>query len=429
MLRTLPADSVHCIVTSPPFWGLRDYGTAEWIGGDAACGHSVRRWDGPKQTQGAQSGHAAKRDRNDREKCECGAVRIDRQYGLEPTIAEYVARMVEVGRELRRVLRPDGTMWWEHGDSYANDGKWGGSSGGKHVMEGQTGGEGYRARRETGLKPKDLTGQPWRVAFALQADGWWLRSANIWHRPNPMPESVTDRTTTAHSYVFMFAKSERYFFDAEAVKEGASGRAPGNVAPHKHDDGTTRNRTKAGLLSVGAASSRNLRSVWTIATEPEREAHFAVMASGVARRCIAAGTSERGCCPACGAPWERVVDVAYENPGNRSTNGRRSLERRHETAGFAVRLEKRTSTTGFRPTCACPPADPTQCIVLDPFSGAGTTAMVADRLGRDAIGIELSAEYIAIAERRIARDRLERGAGTMADVAKALPPTPLEALL
>jgi len=221
-LKTLPAESVQTCVTSPPYFGLRDYG------------------------------HAA-------------------QIGLEETPDEYVAQLVAVFREVRRVLRDDGTLWLNLGDSYANDGKWGGYSGGKHTkaLHGDTGVG--RERRTTGLKPKDLIGIPWRVAFALQADGWWLRQDIIWHKPNPMPESIKDRCTKAHEYVFLLSKSASYFYDAKAVQEKATGKPPGNKT-HK------------------AADERNRRSVWTIGSKPYAGAHFATMPPELAALCIQAGS-------------------------------------------------------------------------------------------------------------------------------------------
>ena len=179
ILRGLPAESVHCCVTSPPYWGLRDY-------------------------------------------------EVNGQLGLERTPNEYVMRLVGILNEVRRVLRVDGTLWLNLGDSYANDGKWGGSTGGKHAA-GLHGKQVGRQRRETGLKPKELVGIPWRVAFALQADGWYLRSDIIWAKPNPMPESITDRPTRSHEYIFLLAKAKQYYYDADAIAEpSVAGHGSGN---------------------------------------------------------------------------------------------------------------------------------------------------------------------------------------------------------
>lgn len=237
-LASQSTDSVNCIVTSPPYWGLRDYG-------------------------------------------------VDGQIGHEETPEEYTAVLVDVFREARRVLRGDGTLWLNLGDSYANDGKWGGYSGGKHAngLHGPTGVG--RAKRLTNLKPKDLVGIPWRVAFALQADGWWLRSDIIWAKPNPMPESVSDRPTKAHEYLFLLTKSERYFYEADAIREphvdyhgGSAFRGQAAMKPRRRDDSDDRYFHPAG---------RNRRSVWNVALEPFRGAHFAVMPTALVEPCVRAG--------------------------------------------------------------------------------------------------------------------------------------------
>ena len=238
VLRGLPDESVQCVVTSPPYWGLRDYG-------------------------------------------------VPGQLGLEPTPGEYVARMVEVFREVRRVLRDDGCCWLNLGDSYASDIK---GSGGATVKQTTNTGAFYKPRKVLhGLKPKDLVGIPWRVAFALQDDGWYLRAECIWHKPNPMPESVKDRPTKAHEQVFLLTKSARYFYDAEAVSEAA-------LQPF----GTARQTGQVKSVQLGHAggklganygtATRNLRSVWTIATRPYSGAHFATMPPDLARRCVKAGS-------------------------------------------------------------------------------------------------------------------------------------------
>jgi DNA modification methylase len=309
VLRTLPDESVHCVVTSPPYWGLRDYGVAG-------------------------------------------------QLGLEAGYAEYVDGMVEVFREVRRVLEASGTVWLNLGDCYAT----GAGKVGEHPGGGAQGarwrGDGSKhdygigpmsqpnGMPQVGLKAKDLVGIPWRVAFALQADGWYLRQDIIWSKPNPMPESVRDRCTKAHEYLFLLSKSERYYYDADAIKEASATEphAPGNSDKRFDKDGTHSWGPERMDKVWGADGKRNRRSVWEVTTQPFSEAHFATFPPALIEPCILAG------CPAGGT-------------------------------------------------------------VLDPFGGAGTTGMVADRLGRNAILIELNPEYAAMAERRIRGD-----AGMFADV-------------
>ena len=363
-LAQLPDGSVHCCVTSPPYWGLRDYGT-------------------------------------------------DGQLGLEPTPEAYVENMVKVFREVRRVLRDDGTCFLNLGDSYNSGlGAKGQADGG--VMLGN-------ANRPIapGLKPKDLCGIPWRVAFALQADGWWLRSDIIWAKPNPMPESVTDRPTKAHEYIFLLTKSARYFYDADAVAEPVAEflSTTGKPVPRRKYGGVMPSEARGGVYHMGQQSGqaptpdaekagRNRRTVWTIATKPYPEAHFAVFPPELPEICIKAGTSEKGCCPECGAPWERTWEhgrvVSTGGGEGRELSGVCSVNNRGDSnvGKFTAREHK---TTGWQPTCEHE-AKPEPCTVLDPFAGAGTTLMVALRLGRDAIGIELSPTYAEMARQRIDRD-------------------------
>ena len=355
-LRGLPPCSVQCCVTSPPYWGLRDYGTAQWEGGDEACEHvgSVAR-TAPAGTekQASNKGAVAVMSGN----CKCGARRIDAQIGLEPTPDAYVSTLVEVFREVRRVLRRDGTLWLNLGDSYTGSGKGGNPEEGKQatnkgsqsigVLYGKTGATARDAaltnvsRRwtaERGLAPKNLVGIPWRVAFALQADGWWLRSDIIWSKPNPMPESVTDRPTKAHEYVFLLTKSARYYYDAEAIAEDSihAGALITNNNGKNSQLGAY-GATRTGFLKpdgVLVAAQRNARSVWSMATEPYPEAHFATFPETLPDRCIRAGTK----------------------------------------AGDTV---------------------------LDPFCGSGTTGQVALRHGCSFIGIELNPAYAELARTRI----------------------------
>jgi len=388
-LRTLPDASVHCCVTSPPYWGLRDYGH-------------------------------------------------DGQIGLESTPEAYVARMVEVFREVRRVLRDDGTCWVNLGDSYNNAGS---SKNGTGLDGKQRGGAtgadgkcGYKKRdlrhalRGSGIKHKDLCGIPWRVAFALQADGWWLRQDIIWHKPNPMPESVRDRCTKAHEYVFLLTKSERYYYDAEAVREPLSDstiriHSSPNVKPRagkwKSESNADRNDGTSQTLANGAeslrrmqdAGGRNRRSVWTVTTKPYSGAHFAVMPPDLVEPCILAGCPEQ-CCPVCGAGYKRITakQKRFESGSGRSGNaieGKQDLAASDTNSTPDIRMGPVVSvqTLGWAPACDCAASGTMPGTVLDPFAGSGTTLAVAAELGRSGIGCELNPEYIELAEQRIAKSK------------------------
>lgn len=411
-LRAMSPASIHCIVTSPPYYGLRDYGTATWTGGDPACNHKTR---GPvgvaSSTLGGGKATTNHQQEGYRQVCaKCGARRQDDQIGLEPTVDEYVGRLVEVFEECRRVLRDDGTLWLNLGDSYAS---------GKGTCYNPGGGpKSYiqeKARfpldrgsvtqlREAGIKPKDLIGVPWRVAFALQAAGWWLRSEIIWAKRAPMPESVTDRPTRSHEHIFLLSKSERYYYDQVAVREPSTGQngSAANFARETKDcliPGQTAIQHRTDRTPTADSSYRNQRDVWTLGPEPYPEAHFATFPTEIPSRAILAGTSARGCCPACGAPWVRVVE-RKSMVIDRSNN--HPAELRTRTSGTMVEPPS-VVTTGWRPTCDCPPADPIPCTVLDPFMGSGTTLAVARSLGRNGVGIELNSKYIEMARRRIQR--------------------------
>jgi len=421
-LRELEADSVQCVVTSPPYWALRDYGTGSWSGGDPDCDHRLYAYPDDRETPGGRKGSMPKSETVQRKTCrKCGAVREDRQLGLEETPDEYIARMVEIFREVRRVLRPDGIAWINLGDSYASS-----VGGGQNDLSTSTV-TGSRKKRDpknetgikrsAGLKPKDLVGIPWRVALALQADGWYLRSDVIWSKPNPMPESVTDRPTKAHEYVFMLTKSERYFFDADAVaeesvdQESLTGRHRRNPDKFARHDPNGFAMTRAGFANIPDGKmypTRNIRTVWTIATEPYPEAHFAVFPTAIPDRCIRAATSDAGSCSVCGAPFAKEIDRVAQPPKdwNRKGDGDPKLATRPRGKNGQTHAEwKATHPDTFRgwhPTCEHENADAVPCTVLDPFAGSGTTLAVALELRRHAIGIELNPDFVPLIKRRCA---------------------------
>jgi len=341
----------------------------------------------------------------------CGAKRIDNGIGLESTPEEYCANMVEVFREVWRVLKPTGTLWLNLGDSYNG-------SGGEHKHDaGQSGLTTNRkavgfvpGRNITHLKPKDLVGIPWRVAFALQADGWYLRSDIIWSKPNPMPESVTDRPTKAHEYIFLLTKSPKYYYDADAIREPLAPASIGRLQQNiEGQTGTT--RANGGMKSNGnfkavgdIEQGRNKRTVWEIATQPYPEAHFATYPEKLVEPCILAGTSEKGVCAICGKPWERIVEASGGTIGQGWHDHTDDLARgmRDNSNGKSTDGTYKREHKGWQPTCDCN-TDTIPATVLDPFAGSGTTLAVAQRLGRRAIGTDLSAEYLELASKRLGR--------------------------
>ena len=292
----LPDKSVHMCVTSPPYWGLRDYGLGQWQGGDAECGHEQQQLIAGGQNSAMQNNHSGSQGKSG--PClKCGAVNTPAGIGLEPTLGEWVQNVVEVMREVRRVLRDDGVVFLNLGDSYsANRGYQ--VTDNNHIGVGNT--KGMTAEL-SGLAPKQLMGQPWRVAFALQDDGWILRSAIVWHKPNPMPESVTDRPTSAYEMVFMLVKQGRYFYDAEAVREPPNADSLARYNRSSNLDGSR--EYKMDNPPTGNQGGANARNVWSIATQGRSDSHFASFPDELARRCILAGTSARGVCSKCGAPW------------------------------------------------------------------------------------------------------------------------------
>ena len=428
-LLEIPEKSVQCVVTSPPYWGLRDYGLPPSVwGGSPECEHEwgvdeistpvgnapsnkskLNDGKGPREGEKYHYSNAIESSRG-RFCRKCGAWLGC--LGLEPTPELYVKHMVEIFRGVWRVLRDDGTVWLNLGDSYAGSGGPGSQynkAAGKYKNEFKK----YENpnRKVDNLKPKDLVGIPWAVAFALRADGWYLRSDIIWHKPDPMPESVTDRPTKAHEYIFLLTKKQKYFYDAEAVKEPATDeeyRTKGKVRPGpetavKIGKGF---EIRGGLHNqTGGRTSRNRRSVWTISTQLYPEAHFATFPPKLIEPCILAGTSPRAC-EICGAPWERVVAKTdnrhWTERGNYNSPKMQALKatgfRNDGGGGFEGRNVK---TIGWQPTCTCQNSGNARCIVLDPFAGSGTTNLVAQTLGRDSIYIDRSKEYLNMALKRL----------------------------
>lgn len=419
VLSGLPDAHFHCCVTSPPYWGLRDYKSPPTVwGGDVECTHE---W-------GTVAGSA--RVGRDFDPFKQGESPVSRNYkagqgafcqkcgawlgclGLEPSHLLFIEHLVLIFREVWRVLRPDGTLWVNMGDSFAANRSYQVTDS-KHIDVGNSMG----SRVPEGLKPKDLCGIPWRLAFALQDDGWYLRRDIVWAKPNSMPESVADRPSTAHEYIFLLSKAPRYFYDGEAVKEpSVSESASGNgfKRPQRltmlNADGSARGSDER-WDNVGG--SRNRRSVWEIATHPYADAHFATFPEELPETCILAGTSAKGCCSVCGAPWRRMLDKsgnakhedgetasAYESgkTANRLAKLRQAARARGEEYSSAA------LTIGWEPGCSCEGAEVVPCRVLEPFCGSGTTLAVGYRLGRSGVGIELNPQYITLAQRRIGKE-------------------------
>lgn len=403
VLASLPAGSAQTCITSPPYWGLRDYGVASRVwGGDPDCRHRWGTGERGHRSDLLPSEQSRSKERLGRDRrqeaaglkggcfCQrCGAWKGC--LGLEPGPDLYVEHLISVLSEVRRVLRDDGALWLNLGDSFAANGS-------------------------ASLKPKDLVGIPWRVAFALQADGWWLRSDIVWAKPNAMPESVTDRPTRAHEFVFLVTKSARYFYDAEAVREPDKGRRSGNdyKRPERLSYGGGQEARGQEFEWVGGAG-RNRRSVWTVPTQCFKGAHFATFPEALVEPCLLAGSSPTAC-RRCGAPWRRIVDARRLLDGKKEIKGgwtkadKLHSGRALQPTGFGHwRVEVRRQTVGWEPTCEHDHPGG-RCLVLDPFAGAATTGVVAARHGRDFLGVELSGAYARMARRRLC-EASKRGKG------------------
>ncbi|HDY89528.1 MAG TPA: site-specific DNA-methyltransferase [bacterium] len=352
-MKRMDDNFIDCVITSPPYWGLRDYG-------------------------------------------------VDGQLGLEKTPEEYVQKMVQIFQEVRRVLKKEGTLWLNLGDSYGS-----GFSISDNKYKAMTGGE-PDIKLTTNLKPKDMVGIPWRVAFALQADGWWLRSDIIWNKPNPMPESVTDRPTKAHEYIFLMSKSANYYYDANAIREDGPTytRKAGGYENHKDQmiDGYSPFKGKGGFADCDITTvGRNKRTVWTIPTQPYPKAHFATYPEKLIEPCVLAGCPKE-VCSKCGKAVERIVESYIEGiPRNEKglyakMNGKDGTC--HYLSKTNIHGTKTNKTIGFKPSCNCN-AEFVPGVAYDPFGGAMTTALVALRAERNFICSEISPEYCEIGEKRI----------------------------
>lgn len=399
-LKTMADKSVHMVCTSPPYWGLRDYEGVQDVvfdSGHEECQHSFN-------TNGF---------------CDtCGSWRGS--LGQEPDPDLFVDHLVEIFREVRRVLRDDGTLWINIGDSYmSNKGydmsSMGGFSG-KRMEDTSTlkawAGKGVGRGQVKGLKQTDLVGVPWMLAFALRRDGWFLRQDIIWakgvsgeanekgYHGNPMPESTYSRCNKAHEYVFLLSKSRDYFFDYSAIRDDAVGNSPGEFTGKYTSKSLTETkmRTKAGLGQLKAAVKRNRRSVWTVSTKALRENHFAAWPEKLVEPMILAGTSEKGCCSACRSPHVRVTKQCQSCL--KTLTLRQTVCECGETflsASHGGLYQHDTWAAG----CSCG-AEVMPCTVMDIFSGSGTTGKVARELGRNYIGLDISSEYLNMAEKRVA---------------------------
>ena len=490
----LKNESVQCVITSPPYWGLRDYGLQPLVIGENNC---VHEWETMKLARAGRDdefygGKSIANETEPRKPIEsnfclkCNAWRGC--LGLEPTSELYIEHMVQIFREVWRVLRKDGTVFLNMGDSYA--GSWG-----NYSPNTDTPGEGWSKNRwsrpsydkrdwrpansfpQKGLKPKDLCGIPWRLALALQAEGWYLRSDIIWEKPNPMPESCTDRPTKSHEYIFLLTKSANYFWDADAIREKPISKnlkfaedLRGKGWNNHENDLEKGNRQ---LLSTNKKAvpiaGRNARSVWTIATEAfdmemcdnckeiyfakeyrkliihielkneEKTqhrvcrvcgmwdkwlSHFATFGTELVARCIKAGTSEKGCCVKCGAPWERVVETNKAPKSTAKISEFASKRQRDEFGHFEYmerdkQITHRTDrhipfsqkTIGWQPTCKCYEGDGEDkikpCVVFDPFGGSGTVLDTANRMQRKGIVMDLKWEYLKMAQKRCVKNQEE----------------------
>lgn len=454
ILRQMPDESIHMVVTSPPYWGLRSYKTPPviWNSPNTDCRHE---WEpsrvirsspqrdhsggvatGATGTRGVQSSSKGRAFISTTGSFCSHCTAWQGHLGLEPSPELYINHLTTIFREVRRVLRQNGTLWIVIGDTY-NSG-----AGGR---QGRTGARRNRAftaasadwrpgnpaknqevsnrdgvNAGQNYKLKDLIGISWMLAFALREDGWYLRSEIVWSKPDCLPESVTDRPTKAHETIFLLSKSERYFYDQKAVEEplATSSIVRLTQSTLMAQAGSTRanagGKTNGPMRAVGAFSGRNLRSVWPIVSEAFHGLHFAVFPSALVRRCILAGTSAKGVCATCGAPWRRCTDgLTYYDGAKAGSDPQRKYGYREYGRGPKPNLGMSIAqTTGWQPSCSCPSSVTIPAVVLDPFAGTGTSLLVARSLGRHAIGIELSEKYCDLIVQRVGEPYRGEGEGT-----------------
>ncbi len=411
-IKKLDDSSIDCVVTSPPYWGLRDYGTASYEGGDKNCDHTI-----------CDSGIDLKKNENIKRPAQnfnksfcikCGAKRIDKQLGLEPTYQEHIQNIVELFRAMKPKLKDSATIWLNYGDSYAA------TINGTKAKDIKNDDRGFVDKPfstiQGSIKPKDLVMIPNRIAIALQDDGWWIRSEIIWHKPNPMPESTKDRPTQCHEKIWLITKSKKYYYDAEAVREPCQDETirrmtlgnKGKVGNNKNSTGWKQlNNYWGSEQSVKDANKgRNRRNVWTITTKPCKEAHFATFPKDLIEPCIKAGCPEK-VCTKCGKPqikelyrekkWQHKKSQRHTDKTNPKGSKNAFGQKYQKWANENPLLSKTISN------CECN-ADFVPGVVFDPFGGAGTTAIVAKLLNRKSIMSELNPEYIKIAKARINKE-------------------------
>ena len=386
VMKTFPDACIDACITSIPYWGLRDYGVQPTVW--PVCSYSVF---GMNVTVNEWTG--------------C--------YGLEPTPEMFTAHTVLIFEEVKRVLKKTGTLWLNIGDSYASGKRnrdaekciaKSGITGKEHIIQSAR----QINKKVSFLKNKDMAGIPWMVAFALRDNGWYLRQDNIWHKKNTTPESVTDRCTKAHEYFFLFSKSKKYFFDSESVKTPTKGP--------EHDKwvrvGNKRfpDEKVNGIRNPGYYPTANLRSVWGIATEPLKESHFAAFPQRLAEIPVLAGTSEYGVCSVCGKPYKRVIEKTLVPAAKASFNtlpdkrdyeaDKNSQMNNRSKDGHKPGWAYISQTKGWQATCPHKNAGVIPATVMDPFSGSGTTFIVARKKGRNAVSIDIKPDYVQMSEKR-----------------------------